>query len=65
MVTRQVGPGMFQQLAKEVMYRAHGLTMDEALRIESLSFRSLADSQDLAEGNLSFREKRDAVFKGT
>jgi len=53
-----------QQLAKEVMYRTHGLTMDEALRIESLSFRSLADSQDLAEGNLSFREKRDAVFKG-
>ena len=53
-----------QQLAKEVMYRTHGLTMDEALRTESLSFRSLADSQDLAEGNLSFREKRDAVFKG-
>ena len=46
------------------MYRTHGLTMDEALRTESLSFRSLADSQDLAEGNLSFREKRDAVFQG-
>ena len=53
-----------QQLAKEVMYRTHGLTIDEALRIESLSFRNLANSEDLAEGNLSFREKRDAVFKG-
>ncbi|GIS87658.1 MAG: hypothetical protein CM1200mP18_03680 [Gammaproteobacteria bacterium] len=34
-----------QQLAKEVMYRTHGLTMDEALRIESLSFRSLAEAK--------------------
>ena len=53
-----------QQLAKEVIYRSHGLSMDEALRIESQSFRALADTEDLAEGNLSFRERRDAEFKG-
>jgi len=53
-----------QQFAKEVIYRSHGLPLDEALRIESLSFRALADTEDLAEGNLSFRERRDAEFKG-
>ena len=53
-----------QQFAKEVIYRAHGLAMDEALRLESQSFRNLADTEDLAEGNLSFHEKREAQFKG-
>ena len=38
--------------------------MDEALRIESQSFRALADTEDLSEGNLAFRERRDAEFKG-
>jgi enoyl-CoA hydratase/carnithine racemase len=53
-----------QQFAKEVIYRSHGLPLDEALRIESQSFRALADTEDLAEGNLSFRERRNAEFKG-
>lgn len=53
-----------QRFAKEVMYRAHGLTMDEALRLESQSFRELGDTEDLAEGTAAFRERRDAQFKG-
>jgi enoyl-CoA hydratase/carnithine racemase len=53
-----------QQLAKEVIDRTHGLPLDEALRLESRSFHSLAYTEDLAEGNLSFREKRAAQFKG-
>ena len=53
-----------QRFAKEVMYRVHGMDMDEALALESASFRDLGDSEDLAEGTTAFREKRDAVFKG-
>jgi len=53
-----------QRFAKEVMYRIHGLGMDEALRIESQSFRELGDTEDLAEGTAAFRERREARFKG-
>jgi len=53
-----------QRFAKEVIYRIHGLSMDEALALESASFHDLGASQDLAEGTDAFREKRDAVFKG-
>ena len=38
--------------------------MDEALRMESQSFRELGDTEDLAEGTASFRERREARFKG-
>ncbi len=53
-----------QQLAKDTMYRVHGLTMDEALKLESMSFHNLAFSEDLAEGTAAFAEKRSARFKG-
>jgi enoyl-CoA hydratase/carnithine racemase len=53
-----------QRFAKEVMYRVHGMNLDEALRVESQSFRELGDTQDLAEGTASFREGREARFKG-
>ena len=53
-----------QRLAKEVVHRAHGLSMDEALRLESMSFRNLAHTEDFAEGNAAFRERRTARFKG-
>ena len=52
-----------QRLAKEVVHRIHGLPMDEALRLESMSFRNLAHTEDLAEGNAAFRERRPARFK--
>ena len=52
-----------QRLAKEVVHRVHGMTMDEALRLESMSFRNLAHTEDLAEGNAAFREHRSAEFK--
>ena len=51
-----------QRLAKEVVHRAHGMPMDEALRLESTSFRNLAHTEDLAEGNAAFRERRPARF---
>ena len=53
-----------QRLAKEVVHRVHGMPMDEALRLESMSFRSLAHTEDMAEGNAAFRERRPARFKG-
>ncbi|MEQ1807519.1 MAG: enoyl-CoA hydratase-related protein [Burkholderiaceae bacterium] len=53
-----------QRFAKEVMRRAVGMTQDEALRAESRSFRDVALTEDLEEGLNSFRERRDAVFRG-
>lgn len=44
--------------------RAVGLSMDEALRMESRSFYDLGRTEDLAEGTTAFREKRDANFTG-
>ena len=53
-----------QQFAKDVMHRAHGLTMDEALKLESMSFYDLGSTEDLVEGTTAFKEKRSALFKG-
>jgi len=52
------------RFAKEVMKRAVGLPLDEALRLESRSFHDFGLSEDLAEGTTAFREKREADFKG-
>ncbi len=52
------------RFAKEVMKRTVGLTLDEALRLESRSFHDVGMSEDLAEGTTAFREKREADFKG-
>jgi enoyl-CoA hydratase/carnithine racemase len=53
-----------QRFAKDVMKRSIGLPMEEALRLESRSFYDLGRTEDLAEGTASFREKREARFKG-
>lgn len=53
-----------QRFAKDVMKRSVGLPMDEALRLESRSFYDLGRTEDIAEGTTSFREKREARFKG-
>ena len=53
-----------QRFAKDVIARAHGLSLDEALRLESNSFHDLGQSRDLDEGTSAFREKRDAKFTG-
>jgi enoyl-CoA hydratase/carnithine racemase len=53
-----------QRFARDVMQRAIGLPMDEALRLESRSFHDLGQTSDLAEGTASFREKRPARFSG-
>lgn len=53
-----------QSFAKEVMKRAVGMPMDEALRLESRSFYDLGRTEDIAEGTASFRERREANFKG-
>lgn len=52
------------RFAKEVMDQAVGLPMDAALRLESRSFYDLGMTEDLAEGTTSFRERREADFKG-
>ena len=53
-----------QRFARDVMQRAIGLPMDEALRLELRSFHDLGQTRDLAEGTASFREKRPARFSG-
>jgi enoyl-CoA hydratase/carnithine racemase len=46
------------------MVRAEGLSLDEALRLESISFHGLGQTRDLGEGTTAFREKREAKFIG-
>lgn len=53
-----------QRFGKEVMMRAFGMPVPEALRLESRSFRDLGETEDLAEGTKAFRERRDARFRG-
>jgi enoyl-CoA hydratase/carnithine racemase len=53
-----------QRFAKEVIKRAVGQSMDEALRLESRSFHDVGLTEDLAEGTTAFRERRDANFRG-
>ena len=53
-----------QQFAKDVMARAHGMTLTEALKLESMSFHNLGQTKDLDEGTTAFREKRKANFHG-
>ncbi|MSO69982.1 MAG: enoyl-CoA hydratase/isomerase family protein [Alphaproteobacteria bacterium] len=53
-----------QRFAKDVMLKSFGLSLAEALRLESRSFRDLANTKDLAEGTTAFREKRAAKFEG-
>ncbi len=52
------------QFAKEVMKRAVGLPLDEALRLESRSFYDVGLTEDLVEGTTAFKEKRTARFQG-
>jgi enoyl-CoA hydratase/carnithine racemase len=53
-----------QRFARDVMQRAIGLPLDEALRLESRSFHDLGQTADLAEGTTAFREKRPPRFAG-
>jgi enoyl-CoA hydratase/carnithine racemase len=53
-----------QRFARDVMQRAIGLPLAEALRLESRSFHDLGQTKDLAEGTTAFREKRPARFTG-
>lgn len=52
------------RFAKNVMRRMDGLTETEALKAEVSSFYDLGQSEDLKEGTASFRERRQARFKG-
>jgi enoyl-CoA hydratase/carnithine racemase len=52
-----------QRLAKDVMRRIEGMSRDEALRLESMSFHNLGDTRDLREGTDAFREKRPPRFE--
>ncbi len=51
-----------QRFALDVMRRAQGMPLPEALRLESRSFYDLGGTEDLAEGTTAFREKREARF---
>ena len=52
------------RFAKNVMMKAADVPFEEALLLESRSFRDLGDTEDLQEGTSAFREKRPAAFKG-
>lgn len=53
-----------QQTGKEAILRALGRPVEDGYRLESRSFHDLALTEDLKEGTDSFREKREAEFKG-
>jgi enoyl-CoA hydratase/carnithine racemase len=53
-----------QRFAKDVMRRAVGMTLPEALKLESRSFYDLGGTRDIREGTTAFREKREATFEG-
>jgi enoyl-CoA hydratase/carnithine racemase len=53
-----------QRFAKDVVTRAVGMHMEEALRMEARSFYDLAHTEDLREGVTSFAEKRAPKFRG-
>jgi enoyl-CoA hydratase/carnithine racemase len=53
-----------QRFAKDVMRRSAGMTLQEALRLESRSFYDLGKTEDIHEGTTAFREKREATFVG-
>lgn len=52
------------RFAKEMIRRSTGMTMEEALKAESRSFKDVAMTHDLEEGVTSFKERREAKFKG-
>jgi enoyl-CoA hydratase/carnithine racemase len=52
-----------QRFALDVMRRAQGMSLVEALKLESRSFHDLGETEDLKEGTAAFREKREARFK--
>jgi enoyl-CoA hydratase/carnithine racemase len=52
------------RFAKATMRRVIGMPFAEALRMEVRSFYDLGQSEDLEEGTRSFRERREAQFKG-
>jgi enoyl-CoA hydratase/carnithine racemase len=53
-----------QRFAKDVMRRAIGMSLEEAMKLESRSFYDLGGTQDIREGTAAFREKRVARFEG-
>lgn len=50
--------------AIEVVARGDGLSMDDALALESRHFGELGRTADMREGTTAFLEKRPAAFKG-
>ena len=52
------------RFAKATMRRMVGMPFAEALKTEVRSFYDLGQSEDLKEGTQSFRERREADFKG-
>jgi enoyl-CoA hydratase/carnithine racemase len=53
-----------ERFAKDVMKRAIGLPLDEALCLGSRSFHDLGQTADRADGTAAFREKRPPQFAG-
>jgi enoyl-CoA hydratase/carnithine racemase len=51
-----------QRFAKDVMRRSVGMSLEEALKLESRSFYDLGQTEDIREGTTAFREKREALF---
>lgn len=52
------------RFAKEVVRRSMGMHQEEALKWESRSFYDVGMTEDLKEGVTSFKERRQANFKG-
>ncbi len=58
------GPPMAIKYAKEVMYKAQEMDMEDTVKLEAVNFAKCMRSEDAAEGVKSFLEKRAPEFKG-
>jgi E-phenylitaconyl-CoA hydratase len=50
--------------SKEVAYRALDLPFTEASRFEARMYEAMLETEDVVEGHVAFRERREPVWKG-
>lgn len=59
-----IGPTVAWGLTKSLLHHGRGLSLDDALREESLAMELSSRSSDFREGLAAFREKRPPRFEG-
>ena len=58
------GPSVTLELTKQAVYHAMGVSLETHAEYEENLHNKVHHTEDVKEGRLAFREKRDPVFKG-